>query len=901
MPSPPAENTAWHALSAEEVAHRLGTDTSQGLDANEVLRRRALHGANALAAARPRPFWALVWDQLANLLMVLLLVAAAVAFVSGDHIEGFAVLAVIVINAAIGAATEWRAGQALAALRSQAAPLAWVIRAGATHEVPAAELVPGDLVVLEAGGRVPADGRLLDAQGLMLDESSLTGESSPVAKDAGAVPADTPLADRRGAAYLGTSVAAGRGRLLITAIGAATELGRIGALIDQAPQQKTPLERKLAELARGLVVAVLVLCAVIIVAGLLRGFEIAAMFGVGISLAVAAVPEGLPAVATMTLAIGTQRMARRRALIRRLPAVETLGATTVVCSDKTGTLTRNEMTACVFEVEGRRVEVTGGGYEARGEFSAGGRPLDPRADEVLALALQIGALCCDSSLDRSGPAPVVIGDPTEAALLVAAEKAGLDLDALRRALPRVREIPFSSEAQRMVTVHRTPEGRGLALVKGAPGVVVAASDFLRGRGGAEALDAAGRERLLEANRLLASRALRVLALAYKDLERPDDGDDAAAGLVFVGFVGMLDPLREEARAAVATCRDAGIRVLMITGDQAATAQEIGRQLGLDRDPKGRPLRTVHGRELAGLDEDGWRRVAAEAGVLARVSPEHKLRIVEALQAGGEVVAMTGDGVNDAPALRRADIGVAMGIKGTEVAKEASAMLVTDDNLASIVAAIEQGRIIYTNILGCVRYLLSCNLSEILVVFLAILLGWPLPLQALQVLWLNMITDTFPALALALEPSAPDVMRRPPRDPRAPLLDRRLVATLTWHGALLAAGTLLSFQLALRRHADAPDGTLHAGTVAFMTLAVVQVLHAFSARAGARNPWVWSAAAACLGLQALAVYWAPLRGLLRTTPLDLWDWALVLGCAVAPALVDAVIHLLWRLLGRGPRA
>lgn len=890
----------WHAMPLDEVVRRLETEPTRGLSAAEAARRRLRHGLNALADIQGRPAWAIFVGQLKNLLLGLLLAAASVAFALGERVEGAAILAVIVLNAAIGFFTEWQAVQALTALRKQAVPTAHALREGAEVRIPAIELVPGDIVVLEAGSRVPADGRVLAAVQLQTDEASLTGESQAIVKTPEPVDAaDAPLGDRVSMVFMGTSVTDGRGRMVVTDTGMTTEVGRIGSLVESVGAHRTPLEQKLSQLGRTLLWIVLALCAVIVLAGWLRRHPLLHMLEVGISLAIAAVPEGLPTVVTMTLALGMQRMAKRHALIRRLPAVETLGSTTVICSDKTGTLTRNEMTARVYRLGERTVEVTGTGYLREGEFRERGRRLDASADEHLALALRIGVLCGDASMDRSAAAAVVLGDPTEAALLVAAEKAGLRDDDLERRLPRVREIPFSSETRRMITVHRGPDGRCIAYMKGAPSAVLEASCNHYTPEGPRPLGPEDRERLFAANRGLAVLALRVLALAFKDVACDADEEELTRDFVFVGLVGMLDPLREEAMPAIARCRQAGIRTIMLTGDQEATATEIARQLGLDRDLRGEPLRTVHGRELARLDEAGWQRVVAEAGVFARVSPEHKLRIVEALQARGEVVAVTGDGINDAPALKQADIGVAMGIKGTEVAKEASDMIVTDDNFASIVTAVEQGRILYANILRFIHYLLSCNFAEILVVFVAILIGWPLPLAALQVLWLNLITDVFPALALALEPSSPEAILRPPHDPRAPLLSRRFLGLVAWQGALLAATTLLGFWIAMRWYGGEGEGLRHAVSVTFMTLALAQVLHAFNVRSRRRstfdrrlftNAWLWLAVVTCVALQLAAVYWRPLQVVLHTVPLAGVDWALVLGCSLAPVATVELVKL-----------
>ena len=694
-------------------------------------------------------------------------------------------------------------------------------------------------------------------------------------------------------------IADGRGRLLVTATGMRTEMGRIGTLIDEAGGRETPLERKLAQLGQALVFVVLLLCAIIVVAGWLRGNNLLDMLEVGILLAIAAVPEGLPAVATMTLALGMQRMARRGALVRRLPAVETLGSTTVICTDKTGTLTRDEMTVRAVQLGERRIDVSGTGYAPSGDFREGGRAVDARADAHLAMALRAGALCSDATLDLADGGAAVLGDPTEGALLVAAAKAGMGKDDLEKELPRVGEVPFSSESKRMMTVHRGADGREVAYVKGGPEVVADVCVGVFTGEGVRPMTPEGRQRVLANSQEMGGRALRVLALAFKDLPEGHREADLEGDFVFLGLVGMIDPLRDEAKAAIETCRRAGIRIVMITGDQEATAAEIGRQLGLDRDLRGRPLRTAHGRQLADLDDDGWQAIAAEVGVFARVSPEHKLRIVEALQAGGEVVAMTGDGVNDAPALKQADIGVVMGIKGTEVAKEAAAMVITDDDFTTIVGAIEQGRVIYANILRFVLDLFACNLAEILVVFVALMIGWPLPLGALQILWLNMITDVLPALALALEPSDPDAMKRPPRNPKDALVTPRFVWLIAWQGVLLTAVTLLAFLVGMRWYGAEGPGLRHATTLAFMTLALAQVFHAFNARSKRHsaftarlftNGWLWAAVAACSLLQLAAVSVPLLQSVLHTTPLTFGDWGMVLACSLAPVVVVELVKL-----------
>ena len=901
LPSPAID---WPKLTLMEAFRLQQSDEQQGLSQSEAAARLVKIGPNLLIQAQRRSTFEILLVQFRSLIVALLVAATVIAFVMGDNLEAMAILVVIFINATIGFLTEWKAAQALFALQKQSVPHAHVIRDGRESEIPAAELVPGDLIILAAGARVPADGRIVESVRIRIDEAALTGESNSVSKVCEPLDEDNPaLGDRTNMAFLGTTITDGRGRLLVTATGMATEVGKIGVLIDEATTRATPLEKKLAGLGRMLTLITLVLCSIIVVAGWLRGVtNFWPMFEIGLSLAIAAVPEGLPAVATMTLALGMRRMARQRALVRRLPAVETLGSTTIICTDKTGTLTKNEMTACVFWLDQRRIDVTGTGYSPIGIFQHDGASVDPQADEHLASALRIGLLCNDAKVERQNGSEIVLGDPTEAALIVAAEKAFMNRETLAGEYPRISEIPFDSATKRMVTVHRTPHDETVAFVKGAPSTMIETSSAHRGANGITPLTPDDRERWKKTNEQLAGAALRVLGLAYRVLPSSYDESDFSRDLVFVGLVGMSDPLREEARAAIATCREAGIRTVMITGDQKITAAEIARQVGIDVDQSGQALRTVHGRELANLDPAGWQRTVADTAVFARVSPAHKLQIVAALQQQGHVVAMTGDGVNDAPALKQADIGIAMGIKGTEVAKENADMVITDDNFATIVSAVEQGRIIYGNILRFIHYLLSCNFSEILTVFFALMIGWPLPLAALQILWLNLITDIFPAFALALEPSAPDVMKRAPRDPQKSLLPWPFVVLIIWQGLLLAAVTLLAFGLGLSWHGTEGEGLQRATTMAFMTLALAQIFHAFNARSQMKsaltsrlfaNRWLWGAVGVCLLLQIAAVSTPLLQKVLRTVPPTISEWGVIATCSLAPMVVIEFVKLIQR--------
>jgi P-type Ca2+ transporter type 2C len=897
---------AYHTQQVVEVARRLDTDVADGLSEDGAARRLARVGPNLIAAAPPRSWLSIVVAQFRTLVVLLLIAAALVAFVLGELVEGIAILVVIVINTVLGFVTEWKGTRALTALRSQSVPQAHVVRSAEKHRVPASELVPGDVVLLEAGEQVPADGRIVESVRLRIEEASLTGESSPVDKQEAALQdAAAALADRCNMAFLGTVVTDGRGRMVVTATGMATEVGRIGLMLDQTDTRDTPLERRLEALGRTLILVVILIAAIVVVAGWMRGVDdFGHMLAIGIVLAIAAIPEGLPAVATMTLAVGMQRMARRRALIRRLPAVETLGSTTVICTDKTGTLTRGEMTLVALHVGGREIEVTGVGYAPRGEFRALGHPISVAHDEALMWALRIGATCNDAHVDREGERSIVIGDPTEAALRVAAEKAGLDLDELEHVYARVAEVPFDSESRMMLTLHAVGDER-LIFVKGAPASVIARCRRHLGRRGISPMGEEDRAQWLDWNRRLASRALRVLALAYRE-HGSSETHLEARDLVFVGLVGIMDPIRPEAREAVVRCREAGIRTIMITGDQVETAEEIGRQLGLMRGLHGERLRTVHARELAEPDVSDGAAMTRDVAVFARASPEQKLQIVQALQASGEIVAMTGDGINDAPALEQADVGIAMGRAGTEVAKQAADMVILDDSFATIVHAVEEGRVIYSNILRFARYLFACNTSTILTIFVAVLVGFSPPLGVLQILWINLVVDVLAATSLALEPSAPEMMKRPPRDPREPVLSRDTLQAIVGHGILLA-GTALGVLFALEWGGLRSWLAVDLQTQVFTTLVLAQVLHVFEARFRHRtifgpwileNTWVWVAVALCVILQVGAVHAPFLNRILHTVPLRFGGWALAIGAALLPILVLELLRLP-RAHGRAP--
>ncbi|HEY7546708.1 MAG TPA: cation-translocating P-type ATPase, partial [Blastocatellia bacterium] len=798
-----------YACDAKDVVSSLGVDPLLGLDEDEVIKRRDRFGPNALQSVRPRSAWLLFADQFKSLIVILLLFAAAVALAKGDTVEGFAILAVLIINALVGFATEWQAGRALDALRRQTRASARVRRSGREANIDATELVPGDVIILNPGDLVPGDARIITSSSLRAVESALTGESAPVDKSPDKVSASAPVAERYSMLYLGTTVASGHAIAAITATGAQTEIGRIGKLISETPDQSTPLERKLAELGRRLVYLVLIIAAIVLAAGLVRGQELWMMLEVSISLAVAAVPEGLPAVTTLTLALGVLRMARQRAVVRRLTAVETLGSATVICTDKTGTLTENRMAV-------REYRLASGDVVALNEDASISNPMLERA-------VRASVLCNEASFDHRANA---IGDPTETALLEAARKLGIDVAKMRADFPIEIDKPFDSKLQRMITAHPLADGSLIAEMKGAPAVVLrASSTYATDKSTALTMDEQARARFLQENNAMASEALRVLALAEKKINRKEE-IEIEGGYTFLGLVGMIDPPRKEVPAAISEAQEAGIRVVMMTGDQTTTALTIARELKLSDGE----IIALHATDLEGADHARLADMARRVSVFARVSPEHKLRIVEALKSAGEIVAVTGDGVNDAPALRRADIGVAMGERGTEVAKEAAGIVLADDNFATIIKAVEGGRAIYANIIKFVHMLFSQNLGEVLTIFVAILLGWPLPLGALQILWVNLVTDVFPALALAVEPPSPNIMRNPPRSPRAELLSRPFLLLIAWQGAMIAAITLGAFRWAL----DVYGPGAHAQSIALIALVSAQMGHLFNCRSRTRS-------------------------------------------------------------------
>ena len=892
--------SAPHAKSADDVLTLLRVDPRQGLCQAQVEELRARCGRNELTQAPRTPGWRRFARQFADLVIWILIVAALISGIVGEWLDAGAILAIVVLNGVLGFIQEEKAERALSSLRDLTSPQAKVIRHGTLQTVAAAELVPGDIIELEPGDRVPADLRLVISAGLRILEAPLTGESVPVDKGHRAVlPEGTPLADRENMAYKGTAVVAGTAAGIVVATGMATEMGKIAGMLQRHKPEPTPLQRRLTELGRTLIIIVIAIVGIIFTLTLLRGGKLFDVFLTSISLAVAAVPEGMPAVVTIALALGVQRMARRNALVRRLPSVETLGAVTVICSDKTGTLTRNEMTVREILAGSRSYEVTGSGYLPHGRFlwrapdgNAQDREVDPYSESDLLQTITVGIWCNHAQVSRPGSEErdwKVVGDPTEAALLVVALKATIDLPDRSRQVSH--EIPFDSDRKAMSVVVRLTDSNYVMYTKGAPEVVLANCAHERYDGQVRPLNDDRRREILEIANEMAGQALRVLGVAYK--ERVDERESDESNLIFAGLVGMIDPPRDEAREAVRRCKTAGIRPVMITGDHPDTALAIARDLGIAQQDD----RVVAGVELDTMNDEELARRAEETTIYARVTAEHKLRIVNALRSHGHVVAMTGDGVNDAPAVKTADIGIAMGITGTDVTKEASDMVLADDNFASIVNAVEEGRTIFSNIQKFVHYLLATNGGEVLLMFFAALFGWPAPLFAIQILWINLITDALPALALGVEPPEPDVMSRPPHPPREPVITRNRGLLIVYHGALIAAVAVVAYYVV---YGGSGQYLPRARTVAFCTIAYAQLFFAFGCRSqryalpqlGAfTNRWLLAAIAVSALLQLAVVTLPFLRPLFKTAPLLVSDWLLIVVMALTPVTFIEVTKLI----------
>jgi P-type Ca2+ transporter type 2C len=879
---------AWHALPAAEVARRWETDPGSGLSETEAARRLARYGPNELEVVGRTAWYTVLLRQFTDILIIILVAAAAISLAVGDAADAVTILAIVLLNGGLGFAQEWQAERAMAALREMLSPRCTVRRDGRETEIETAALVPGDVVTLKIGDRVPADLRLFETLNLKIDEAALTGESLSVAKDPAPLAVDAPVAERACIAWMGTEISNGRGAGVVVATGMETEFGRIARLTQSVERETTPLQRKLGRLGRKLGLLSVAVSVLIAGIGWLAGKPLLEMFLTGVSLAVALVPEGLPAVVTITLALGIRAMVRRHALLRRLQAAETLGAASVICTDKTGTLTRNEMTVTRIWYPGGAVTVSGVGYEPEGKFTVNGAAIDPQDRPGLRDLLRTGLICNHATITKTGEDWRALGEPTEAALVVAAYKASLFPDGADQ---RVTEFSFNSDRKRMTIIVR--EGDALiAHVKGAPEVVLERSRYLRIDGEDRPMTDADRQAAEAAYMAMAAGGLRTLALARRHVPPSAalDDDGIEQDLTLLGIVGIIDPPRPEVPAAMRVAHEAGIHVIMITGDAAPTAAAIARQVGL------RAARAVTGTALAKASDGDIQAMLGDGVVFARTTPEQKLRIVGLLQAMGHIVGMTGDGVNDAPALRKSDIGIAMGRRGTDVAKGAADMILTDDNFASIIGAVEEGRRQYENIKKFVRYLLSSNTGEVLAIFLNIVLGGPLILLPVQILWMNLVTDGLSALALGVEPGDRSLMRRKPRPRDEALVDRPAAAMVIAMGTYIGLATLALFQV----YGATGDAAL-AQTVAFTGIIVMEKANVFNFRVLGgpirdigwfSNPWLLLAVSGTLVMQVCAVYVPFLQDALHTTALGWRDWAVIIAVA-APLFVVTETWKWWR--------
>lgn len=893
----------WHKKSIESTASELSVHIDQGLGNEEAEKRLAQYGKNELQEKEKEPLIKKIIDQLKDFLVLILIGASIVSAAVGEVTDSIVIIAIVIVNAILGIVQEGKAEKALEALKKMSSPHAKVIRNGHVTTVPANILVPGDIIILEAGDIIPADVRLIESQNLKIEEASLTGESVPSEKDADVIfDNDVSIGDRKNMGYMSTIVTYGRGKGIVIGTGTHTEIGKIAMAIEEIQDESTPLQQKLDQLGKWLGGACLVICLIVFAIGVMRGQHILEMFMVAISLAVAAIPEGLPAVVTIVLALGMKRMADRNAIVRRLLAVETLGSTTVICSDKTGTLTQNEMTVVKAFTVGDKFEITGQGYNPTGEFSTNGTLIKPESNENLKQLLSAGLLCNDSTLEQRDKDKSwgIIGDPTEGALVVAAAKAGIAKKDYNEKYERIAEIPFDSDRKMMTTFHSGYiQDKIVSFTKGAPDIILdrCSKYYINGR--IENLTPEIKNKIAEANSGFAKQALRVLAFSFRVYDSlPNDINSEAIekDLIFIGLMGMIDPPRNEAKEAIVKCKQAGIKPVMITGDYKDTAVAIALELGLMEDENA----VLTGAQLDKMSDDELREKVKETSVYARVSPEHKVRIVEALRQNKHIAAMTGDGVNDAMALKRADIGVSMGITGTDVAKGTADMVLMDDNFATIVSAVEEGRIIYSNIRKFVFYLLSCNVGEILIVFLSLLMQLPVPLLPIQLLWLNLVTDSFPALALGTEKGDPDIMQVKPRDAKEPIMNNVMLTGIVVQSIALTLSVLLAFKWALTAY---NGDLLKARTIAFTTLILAELIRAYSSRSerysiiklGVFTNRILVIASVVSFLLLLVVLYVPfLQPVFKTYSLSIKDWSEIILYCIIPLLAGELNKLFYRL-------
>jgi len=886
------EKLPWYRQSIEETCKALGTDPTAGLKSEEVRSRLEKYGPNELAHKEGPGIFRMFVEQLKDFMVIILIIASIISIAINEVTDSLVIIGIVIVNAVLGVIQEYRAGKALEALKKMSAPNAKVIRDGQTQTIPAGGLVPGDVVLLETGDYIPADVRLTSSVNLKVEEAALTGESVPVEKDAGTrLDGDIGLGDQVNCGFMSTIVTYGRGSGIVTSTGMGTVIGNIAKMIQEDKEEDTPLQRKLAQMGKLLGTACLVICAVVFAMGLFRGEPVLKMFMTAVSLAVAAIPEGLPAVVTIVLALGMQRMVKHNSIMKKLHAVETLGSTTVICSDKTGTLTQNQMTIVKMYTFGQEIDVTGDGYNPTGSLTVSGKDISLSEEPAIARLLEIQVLCNDARLEHitedGSDEWRIIGDPTEGAMVVAAAKAGIDRNEINRAQPRLQEIPFDSQRKLMTTFHRTKDNKMAAFTKGAPDILIErCTHIMRSDGSVEPITPEDVETIMAENKTLASQAFRVLAMAFKIVsgipEHPTPEQDEK-NLVFCGLVGMIDPPRAEAIEAIKVCKSAGIRAVMITGDYRDTAAAIARQLGIIETGK----EVLTGAELNRMDDAQLDEAVKTVSVFARVSPEHKVRIVQAIKDNGGIAAMTGDGVNDAPALKRADIGVAMGITGTDVAKESADMIITDDNFSSIVAAVEEGRVIYSNIRKFVFFLMSCNVGEILIIFLSMVFNWPIPLQPIHLLWVNLLTDALPALALGTEKKEPGLMEEPPRNPNESIINRDMMISIGVQSLVMTAAVLASFYYGWQDH-----GLEMGQTYALVTLITCELLRAYTARSEKYPLWkigVFSnrsmnlAFVISFALLAVILVVPGLRGVFNVQLFHWYDWDFVIAVAILPLL------------------
>lgn len=904
----------WHDRTIPDVVKSLGS-SFQGLTSEIAKNRLAEIGPNEIKQEKKISPWTLLLNQFKSILVIILLVAVALSVVIGivnwesgaglpeEITDAIVILAIVIAVVILGFIQEYRSEKALDALKKMAAPTATVIRDGIEKEIQACDLVPGDIIVLSTGDRIPADARIIESANLSTQEAALTGESTPIEKTTAIIEgADVPIGDRKNMVYTGTIVTYGRGRAVVATTGMQTEFGKIAAMLQEVEEEQTPLQKNLDKIGKILGIASVVIVAIVVTLSLFRGHTLMEMFIWGVSLAVAAVPEALPAVVVISLSIGVQKMVKRHALVRRLSAVETLGCTSVICSDKTGTLTQDQMTVRQIYVNGKLINVTGAGYEPKGEFQIGGQTVNLTQNMTAQTLMRINTLCNDTRLVQTDGKWEIKGDPTEGALLVVAAKSGVSHEKLNTESPRIDEIPFSSERKRMTTIHQNPDGR-VAYSKGAPEIVLDTCSHILNDGQVTSLTKQEKTRILDNARIMAENALRVLGMAYNPLqETVTDKNEYEKSMVFAGLVGMIDPPRPEVKEAIKLCEKAGIKSVMITGDHKITASAIAKELGILKDGI-----ALTGAELDKMSDAEYEKMVDNIDVYARVSPSHKLKVIEAFTKKGHVVAMTGDGVNDAPALKKADIGIAMGISGTDVSKEAAAMVLTDDNFASIVAAIEEGRGIFQNIKKYLMFLLSANVGEVLIMFIASLMAMPLPLVAIHLLWVNLTTDGLPALALSVDPKDPDIMDHPPRDPKSSIFTKNVLVTIAVIGVIMAVTMISMFLWKLSTETgswrNASDLLVEeAQTMVLCTMVLFELFVALACRSEIHsyfkigvfsNKWLIYANLSSLALLMAILYIPALQNPFHVLPIGLNDWVVILPVSLTGFVAVELVKLLFR--------